>query len=68
MIKQNQIIDLEKIIIITGAGICMESGILPFRGKNGLLNENPMKMAIIAKFVSEPALFYSTILIKIRWN
>jgi NAD-dependent deacetylase len=32
-------------VVITGAGVSVESGIQPFRGKNGLWNENPTEMA-----------------------
>ncbi len=36
---------MEKVVVITGAGVSVESGIQPFRGKNGLWNENPTEMA-----------------------
>lgn len=41
---------MENIVVITGAGISVESGIQPFRGKNGLWNENPMEMATYRNF------------------
>jgi NAD-dependent deacetylase len=47
----------QKTVFITGAGISVESGIQPFRGKSGLWNENPMEMATFAKFESKPADF-----------
>jgi NAD-dependent deacetylase len=41
---------MENIVVITGAGVSVESGIQPFRGKNGLWNENPMEMATYRNF------------------
>jgi NAD-dependent deacetylase len=41
---------MQNIVVITGAGISVESGIQPFRGKNGLWNENPMEMATYRNF------------------
>jgi NAD-dependent deacetylase len=36
---------MQNTVVITGAGVSVESGIQPFRGKNGLWNENPTEMA-----------------------
>jgi len=44
-----------KIVVVTGAGISVDSGIQPFRGKNGLWNENPTAMASYEKFCNDPA-------------
>lgn len=48
---------MENIVVITGAGVSVESGIQPFRGKNGIWEENPMEMATYHKFNSEPGHF-----------
>lgn len=50
-------INMENIVVITGAGISVESGIQPFRGKSGLWEENPMEMATFNKFRTEPGHF-----------
>jgi len=47
------------ILVIAGAGISVESGIQPFRGKEGIWEENPMEMATYRKFINEPAVFLS---------
>lgn len=44
-------------IVVTGAGISVESGIQPFRGRDGIWEENPMTMATFRKFVTDPAAF-----------
>ena len=41
---------MKNTVVITGAGISVESGIQPFRGKNGLWNENPMEIATYQNF------------------
>jgi len=48
-----------RVVVIAGAGISVDSGIQPFRGKNGLWNENPTAMASYKKFCSNPAHFLS---------
>ena len=48
---------MENIVVITGAGISVESGIQPFRGKSGIWEENPMEMATYRKFREDPSLF-----------
>ena len=48
---------MENIVVITGAGISVESGIQPFRGKSGIWEENPMEMATYQKFSNEPSEF-----------
>jgi NAD-dependent deacetylase len=47
----------DNVVIIAGAGISVESGIQPFRGKNEIWEENPMEMATYRKFNNEPANF-----------
>ena len=47
----------ENTVIVTGAGISVESGIQPFRGKSGIWEENPMEMATFNKFFNEPISF-----------
>ena len=48
---------MENIVVITGAGISVESGIKPFRGKSGIWEENPMEMATYEKYSKEPSVF-----------
>lgn len=48
---------MENIVVITGAGISVESGIQPFRGKSGIWEENPMEMATYQKFRTDPGHF-----------
>jgi NAD-dependent deacetylase len=48
---------MESIVVITGAGISVESGIQPFRGKSGIWEENPMEMATYEKYSKEPSVF-----------
>jgi len=48
---------MENIVVIAGAGISVESGIQPFRGKSGIWEENPMEMATYHKFCTDPGHF-----------
>ena len=48
---------MENIVVITGAGVSVESGIQPFRGKSGIWEENPMEMATYNKFSTDPGQF-----------
>ena len=48
---------MENIVVITGAGVSVESGIQPFRGKSGIWEENPMEMATYYKFSTDPGHF-----------
>lgn len=41
---------MKNTVVITGAGVSVESGIQPFRGKNGIWNENPTEMATYQNF------------------
>jgi NAD-dependent deacetylase len=45
------------ILVVAGAGISVESGIQPFRGKDGIWEENPLEMATYRKFIKEPDSF-----------
>lgn len=44
-------------LIITGAGISVASGIKPFRGEEGMWNENPTSIATLKKYYSDPIYF-----------
>lgn len=48
--------DAKRVVALTGAGISVESGIPPFRGKGGLWEKiDPMKYAHIDAFLKDPA-------------
>lgn len=49
----------DSVLVVGGAGISVESGIQPFRGKNGIWEENPLEMATFRKYSSDPAAFLS---------
>ncbi len=51
--------NLDNAVFVTGAGISVESGIMPFRGAGGIWQENPMEMATFRKFITEPGAFLS---------
>lgn len=44
-------------LVITGAGISIESGIKPFRGPDGNWEENPITMATVKKYYEDPEYF-----------
>lgn len=48
---------MKNTVVITGAGVSVESGIQPFRGKNGLWNENPTEMATYRNFRTNTSVF-----------
>ena len=54
----------KNVVALTGAGISVESGIPPFRGKGGLWEKiDPMEYAHIDAFLQDPAKVW-TVLIK----
>lgn len=56
---KDKIIDLDKIVFLTGAGISKESGIPTFRGAEGLWRQyDPMKLASISGFYEDPKLVW----------
>ena len=56
---KDHIKDIKKIVFVTGAGISQESGIPPFRGKDGLWrNYDGMKLATIDAFYDNPKLVW----------
>jgi NAD-dependent deacetylase len=48
---------MDNILVITGAGVSVDSGIQTFRGKSGIWDENPMEMATYDKFSKKPGDF-----------
>jgi NAD-dependent deacetylase len=56
---KDKIIDLDKFVFLTGAGISKESGIPTFRGAEGLWRKyDPMKLASISGFYQDPKLVW----------
>ncbi len=56
---KDQIKNIDKIVVVTGAGISQESGIPTFRGKDGLWrNYDAMKLATINAFYDNPKLVW----------
>ena len=50
---------IERIVILTGAGVSAESGLKTFRDSDGLWeNHDPMKIATPEAFARDPALVY----------
>lgn len=58
-----EILRAHKIVAMTGAGISVESGIPPFRGKGGLWEKfDPMEYAHIRAFLKDPAKVWHVLL------
>jgi len=58
-IIKDQVQNIKKIVVVTGAGISQESGIPTFRGKDGLWrNHDAMKLATIDAFYDNPKLVW----------
>jgi NAD-dependent deacetylase len=56
---KDKIIDLDKFVFLTGAGISKESGIPTFRGSEGLWKKyDPTKLASISGFYEDPKLVW----------
>ncbi|MGY5148498.1 MAG: SIR2 family NAD-dependent protein deacylase [Candidatus Nitrosopumilus sp. bin_68KS] len=59
-IIKNQVQNIKKIVVVTGAGVSQESGIPTFRGKDGLWrNYDAMKLATIDAFYDNPKLVWT---------
>lgn len=55
----DRLVQAQKIVFVTGAGISQESGIPTFRGKEGLWRRyDPMKLATIDAFYEDPKLVW----------
>ena len=55
----DRLVQAERIVFVTGAGISQESGIPTFRGKDGLWRRyDPMKLATIDAFYEDPKLVW----------
>jgi len=56
---KDQIVNIKKVVFVTGSGISQESGIPTFRGKDGLWrNYDAMKLATIDAFNNNPNLVW----------
>jgi NAD-dependent deacetylase len=56
---KDKIIDLDKFVFLTGAGISKESGIPTFRGSEGLWRKyDPIKLASLSGFYEDPKLVW----------
>ena len=54
-------------VALTGAGISVESGIPPFRGKGGLWEKmDPMTVAHIDAFMEDPAMVWNLLIIEMK--
>jgi NAD-dependent deacetylase len=65
LIKQaaDDLAGARNVVALTGAGISVESGIMPFRGKGGLWEKyDPMEVASIDAFMSDPARVWSLLI------
>ena len=55
----DRLLESQRIVFVTGAGISQESGIPTFRGKDGLWRKyDPMKLATIDAFYEDPKLVW----------
>jgi len=55
--------DAKNVVALTGAGISVESGIPPFRGKGGLWEKfDPMEYAHIDAFIKDPAKVWNVLI------
>ena len=61
------LIETDNAVALTGAGVSVESGIPPFRGKGGLWEEfDPMEYAHIDSFLADPAKVWKVLLSRIN--
>jgi NAD-dependent SIR2 family protein deacetylase len=56
---ENTLKKAKKFVFLTSAGISQESGISTFRGKDGLWQKDPMKLASAQAFRDDPKLVWS---------